>query len=211
MTLVCVPDMAVPLPFDDLRYPDLHERATAACNTISLLLGEGLPQESVLPTDADRDVAAEIVKAFAADEDAVSQGMTTAKISTLTPATVRHVKQVLDEFSHSAVQSALQIRHLVTNKLILESENPDAKIRLRALELLGKISDVGLFTERSEVTITARSSDELRQTLREKLEKLRAPRVIDAEIVENVQKPLENLDLDEELGVKPSEDEAFDG
>ena len=211
MTLVCVPDMAVPLPFDDLQYPDLHERATAACNTISLLLEEGLPPESVLPTHEDRDTAAEIVKAFAADADGISQSITTAKISALPPATVMHVKQVLDEFSHSTVQSALQIRHLVTNKLILESENPDARIRLRALELLGKISDVGLFTERSEVTITARSSDELRQTLREKLERLRAPRVIDAEVVENVQKPVKNIDLDQELGVKPADDGGFDG
>ena len=41
------------------------------------------------------------------------------------------------------------ISGMVTNKLVLESENPDPRIRMRALELLGKISDVGLFSEKS--------------------------------------------------------------
>ena len=44
---------------------------------------------------------------------------------------------------------------LVTNKLLLESENDDPRIRIRALELLGKISDVGLFAEKSRVTLNA--------------------------------------------------------
>jgi hypothetical protein len=72
---------------------------------------------------------------------------------------------------------------------VLETENPDAKIRLRALELLGKVSDVGLFAEKSEVTITHQSSDDLRQKLRGKLEKLVNPEEIeDAVVVES--KPL---------------------
>jgi hypothetical protein len=62
---------------------------------------------------------------------------------------------------------------MVTNKLIQETENPDPRIRLRALELLGKITDVGLFTERSEVTVTHQTSDDLRAKLREKLLKLK--------------------------------------
>ena len=69
----------------------------------------------------------------------------------------------------------MQLRHLVTNKLIIESENPDAKHRLRALELLGKISDVGLFTEKSEVTITHQTTDDIKESLRAKLEKLTNP------------------------------------
>ena len=69
----------------------------------------------------------------------------------------------------------MQLRHLVTNKLIIESENPDAKYRLRALELLGKISDVGLFTEKSEVTITHQTTDDIKDKLRAKLAKLVNP------------------------------------
>ena len=61
------------------------------------------------------------------------------------------------------------------NKLLLESENPDPRIRLRAIELLGKISDVSLFAEKTEVTVTHQTTDELRAILRQKLEKIVRP------------------------------------
>ena len=88
--------------------------------------------------------------------------------------------------------------HLVTNKLLLETENPDAKVRLRALELLGKISDVGLFAEKSEVTITHQSTDDLREKLRSKLTKLANPvaEMDTAVIIDG-----EALDVDAELGL----------
>jgi hypothetical protein len=85
----------------------------------------------------------------------------------------------------------------VTNKLILESDNPDPKVRIRALELLGKISDVGLFSDRTEITITHQSTDELKQTLRDKLNKLRAKMdVVDVTPIES-----KAINLDEELGI----------
>ena len=100
------------------------------------------------------------------------------------------------------VQSAIQVRHLVTNKLIDETENPDPRVRIRALELLGKISDVGLFAEKSEVTITHQSTDDLRAKLREKLQKLNTAE-------ENTQDVVvidgESLDVDAELGLKAEE------
>jgi hypothetical protein len=83
------------------------------------------------------------------------------------------VHDTLKDFSHAVVKQATQIRHLVTNKLILETSNPDPRVRIKALELLGKISDVGLFTDRSEVTVTHRSTDDLKSNLQEKLAALR--------------------------------------
>ena len=65
---------------------------------------------------------------------------------------------------------------------------------IRALELLGKISDVGLFTERTEITVTHQSTDDLRTKLREKFNRLKE--VEDAKVVS----PLE-LELDAELGL----------
>ena len=94
----------------------------------------------------------------------------------------------------------MQIRHLVTNKLLLETDNPDPRVRIRALELLGKISDVGLFAEKSEVTVTHQSTDDLREKLRMKLTKLVNPE--DAVVIDG-----KSIDVDEELGLK-EEDEA---
>jgi hypothetical protein len=100
------------------------------------------------------------------------------------------------------VKNALQIRHLVTNKLILETASPDPRVRIRALELLGKISDVGLFTDRSEVTVTHRSTDELRNSLREKLQSLKQQNdVTDVEVKESEVTEEPEFNLDEELGL----------
>ena len=95
------------------------------------------------------------------------------------------------------VESSRQLRNLVTNKLILETDNPDAKVRMRALELLGKISDVGLFTEKSEVTITHQTTDDIKEKLRVKLAKLvnPEPEVEDAVLLEG-----KAVDIDEEFG-----------
>ena len=204
MTLVCTPDIGVAMPPQGMPYPLLRERAEAACATIDLLLGAGLNPELLIPKPSDKDVAAAVVEAFANDENQASQALTTNRISTMTPASLLLVRGVLDEFGHAVVEKATHIRHLVTNKLILESDNPDPKVRIRALELLGKISDVGLFSERTEITITHQSTDELKQTLRDKLNKLRAKMdVVDAVDVRTTSPAV--INLDEELGIPAPE------
>jgi hypothetical protein len=101
------------------------------------------------------------------------------------------------------IESAGQIRHLVTNKLIEETENPDPRVRIRALELLGKFADVGLFADRTEVTVTHQTTDDIKDRLRQKLSKL-IRTVEDAEIIEL---DGEVLDVGQELGLKlPQED-----
>jgi hypothetical protein len=89
-----------------------------------------------------------------------------------TPGSVRHLKEILSEYDHVVVKSAVQIRTFVTNRLIEESTNPDAKIRMRALELLGKIGDVGLFVERTEVTVKHKTTIELQSSIKERITKL---------------------------------------
>lgn len=185
------------MPPQGMPYPLLRERAEAACATIDLLLGAGLDPKLLIPKPDDKDVAAAVVEAFANDENQASQALTTNRISTMTPASLLLVKGVLDEFGHAVVEKATHIRHLVTNKLILESDNPDPKVRIRALELLGKISDVGLFSERTEITITHQSTDELKQTLRDKLNKLRAK----MDVVDVTPVGPKPFNLDEELGI----------
>jgi hypothetical protein len=91
----------------------------------------------------------------------------------------------------------VQLRHLVTNKLIIESENPDPRTRLRALELLGKISDVGLFAEKSEVTITHQTTDDIKERLRGKLAKLVNPEL---ELEDAAVLDASTIDIDVELG-----------
>ena len=171
---------------------DLKTRVEAAANTAKELGEHGIDLE---PTKEDKDTAARLSVAYADDPEDVSKKVTEKKMSTLTPASLVLTDNILKQFGRSVVESAVQIRHLVTNKLIEETENPDPRVRIRALELLGKISDVGLFAEKSEVTITHQSTDDLRERLRSKLTKLVNP-VEDAAVIDG--KP---IDVDKELGL----------
>ena len=174
MTIELQVDRGVPL-LDDEPFCDLRIRVAAACETVNYLSAVDDDTHPRLETKAsalDADVAVAIAREYAEDPEKASKKVSRTRIAKMTPASLVLTNSILQEFGTSVAESATQIRHLVTNKLILEADNPDAKIRLRALELLGKISDVGLFAEKSEVNITHQSTGDLRANLRKKLEKL---------------------------------------
>ena len=194
------PDLAIPFPDDNPVLANFRERAEAACRTADLL------ELDVTPTEEDMAVAETLTYEIAKNENKVNKIITTKKASQLKPATYYEVNEILKEFSTKVVDNALQIRLLVTNKLILESINPDPKIRIRALELLGKITDVGLFTEKSEVTINHRSNQELVSSLRAKIQKLMHPQGI--EDAQTVQVNGETIDVSAEMGLKQDAQDA---
>lgn len=162
------------------KHVDLYTRALAACQTGQVLEGMGL---DIIPNDMDKEIASILVGAYAEDPEHVSKQCTTDRAASLRPASMVLVGTILEEFGKQQVSNASTIRHLITNKLLLESANTDPKIRLRALEMLGKISDVGLFAEKSELKVTVDTSDDVKALLRAKLEKLQGP-VIEAEFEE---------------------------
>jgi hypothetical protein len=203
MTVMLQPEIGIPISAD-MPYLDLKVRAEAACNTALLLAEHGL---DITPNKEDKDVAAGIAIDYAENPEKTSKTLSVTRSSKLTPASLVLTNSILQEFGQSVAESATQIRHLVTNKLLLESENPDPRVRIRALELLGKISDVSLFAEKSEVTITHQSTDDLRAKLRQKLEKLvNPPKELGVPIVFEG----EVIDIDAELGLTPEEPEIYE-
>lgn len=169
------PDVGVPITPDPAAI-DLRDRVDACVSTLDYLMqldSTVLSDEDLEVTLEDIEIANEIVASFASNPIVASTTVGHKQMGSLKPKTVLAVKAILDEFGHSVVQSAALIRHLVVNKLIIETENADPRIRLRALENLGKMSDVALFTERSEVTITHQSTDDLKAKLKAKLDSIR--------------------------------------
>ena len=169
MTIVLDSEVGVPLSVN-MSYADLRQRAEAACNTALLLADNGL---DVTPNNEDRDVAAGLAVEYAENPEKTSKKVSNTRVAKMTPASLILTSNILKEFGQSVAESATQIRHLVTNKLLLESENPDPRVRIRALELLGKISDVSLFAEKSEVTITHQNAADIRNKLEERLLELK--------------------------------------
>ena len=170
MALALTPEFGIEIP-DDVPYMDLRARAEAACNTIKELELHGF--ETDPPDDVDNDAAATLLTAYAADVEKTSKRVSDNRFNDLTPAVIIQTNAILKEFGHLVATHASEIRNTVVNKLVLETENADARIRIRALELLGKMTDVGLFTDRKEITVTHQNAAELREKLREKLEILK--------------------------------------
>jgi hypothetical protein len=193
MTLNLMPELGVPLE-DEAKQIALPIRTAALAKTVAELENHGL---DTTPDEADKEVAAILATSYAQEPDKTSRKVTNKRAAKLTPPSVKMAGAIIDEFNHSVVESSKQLRNLVTNKLIIESENPDPRVRMRALELMGKISDVGLFTEKSEVTITHQTTDDLREKLRGKLAKLVNP---EPEVEDAVVLTPQNLDANEEFG-----------
>jgi len=142
---------------------------SAAAGTARLLAEAGL---EIVFNDDVLDDAAETARQAARNPSALQTRSAIKTITKKTPAALILTEKILNDYGHKIVEEASQVRHMVVNKLIQETENPDARIRVKALELLGKVSDVGLFTEKQEITITHQTSDDLRDRLRRKLQKM---------------------------------------
>ena len=104
--------------------------------------------------------------------------------------TASKLATILTEYDHKVVEDAAQMRTYVTNKLLEISSCGDSKQELRALELLGKISDVGLFSEKTEINVT-HTTDSLEHALKDKINRLMG-QVHDAEFEEVIDPALEH-------------------
>jgi hypothetical protein len=86
-----------------------------------------------------------------------------------TPEAVQRLVGMLSAYDWEFVQQAKEIRGYTVAKLVEETEHPNANIRLKALGLLGKVTEVGLFTEKIEVKKTEMSDIELEARIKDKL------------------------------------------
>lgn len=102
-----------------------------------------------------------------------------------TPAAVQHLVGMLTAYDWEFVHQARELRGYTVAKLLEECENPNANIRLKALGLLGKVTEVGLFTDKIEVKKTDLTDEEIDRKLKEKLAKFMG--VQDAEPIEDIE------------------------
>ncbi len=182
----------IPIPTAVARpYANLRERAEAACKAAIKLLDEGYVSGSDAPV-VDTDIR-KMMEAVVGGKE-LGKNFTDSLLST--PAGSIRVHNIISEYDQLVVHDAIQIRTYVTNKLIIESDSIDPRIRIKALELLGKISDVGLFSERTEITITNKSTLELENSLKDKLKRLMGvEEAEDAVVVPTAVVPIRTVNL----------------
>lgn len=183
MPLVATPELGIPFPFDTTpeELEDFRENASALLKTVEELESHGL---DVTVSDEDR------MNSHAA--------LAEQKVPTkdLTPGTVKHLNAILSEYDRELLDVHRRLRNYVTNKLLEDSADEDAKVRLKALELLGKVSGVGLFSDRVDINVTHRTVKDIETEIRKTLE------LYDGEYseVSPQTKSIAEIDLDAELG-----------
>ena len=78
---------------------------------------------------------------------------------------------MLTAYDWAFVEQAKELRGYAVSQILEETKNPDTRYRLKALEMLGKVTEVALCTERVEIKKTDMSDSELEQRIKEKLNK----------------------------------------
>lgn len=112
----------------------------------------------------------------------------------------------LRTYGQQLAMDAVQARAAITNKLMEIADCGDPRYELKALELLGKHSDIGIFTERSEVTINYKNPDDLEKAIKERIKTLLNATVVDVMSPSGASEE----ELDDLLGVVDIEDEDED-
>jgi len=144
-----------------------HEVITAQVGTMDWLEEIGAPITS--PMDNLQKEAARsaflAVTTGAPLPDAQKQALLKIK----GPAAVQQLTSMLDAYDWEFVEQAKELRGYITAKILEETKHPDPRIRLKALQMLGNIAEVGLFEERVKITKVDATAEELEKRIRERL------------------------------------------
>jgi len=175
------PNKDHPLPYDlsDDKVSTLVDEIEVAGNTVELQMALGA-QLDITAGDSEEEKRL-LKKALGGD---------TKKL--LSPNTAFAAKAFLRTYGQHLAMDVAEARAAISNKLMELANCGDARIELKALELLGKHSDIGLFTNRSEITVNYKNAADLEDEIKKRIKRLLDINVVGSEPV--------GAPLEEELG-----------
>lgn len=175
------PTADVPLPFDlsDEEAKTPKDAVAVAVNTVDLIEELG---GSIDYTSDDLLKAKSLL---------TGEGKTKLPKTISATAEAKAVTDLIRRHNFPSFGDALEARNFITNKLLLLADCGDPKVELKALELLGKHSDIGIFTDRSEITVHHSTSEGLERSIKERIKRLLNADVVDVTPID---------DLDAHLG-----------
>ena len=120
-----------------------------------------------IETKADAEAARKSFASIVTGQSVATTQQALANIKA--PAAVQHLVGMLTAYDWAFVEQARELRGYAVAQILEEVKHPDARIRLKALQMLGTVTEVALFTERVEVKKTQMSDVELETRIKEKL------------------------------------------
>jgi len=138
-----VPSVNAQDVFADLKFQELNHPAD-------------LP---LLPTEEDKKWA----------EKTAQEGVKLTSAPSL--AAEKYLKKHFGQYNFDLPTTQGQWQNFVLTKLVQQANDPDPKISKSALDTLAKTSTVGLMVEKTELSVTHKTSDELEKTLRQAMQR----------------------------------------
>lgn len=188
-----VPEVTIPIPVDltPQEAKTVYEKAKAAFNTVEFLAAMGLQPKKENMQAAKREAEKQLV------------GSPGAGRRPFNAETTLWLDKLLSEYNNAIIEDTVRLKTYVTTKLVEESEGEKAADRLRALESLGRLTTLGMFADKVEISVNHKTTDELREDLSKKLarymgqaQEVKADEIKEKEMI---------IDLDAELGRNKSE------
>jgi HEAT repeat protein len=130
-----------------------------------------LTGKPIEPTEFHRGQAVEVIKH-------VADNKTDLNLTQYPNETIAYLSGMVAQYDHMIVRELADLKLYVVNKLLSETDNPDAKIRVAALKALGDVDGVDAFKTRTEVTHKIQPIEEVERELLETLNRVKS-RAID--------------------------------
>ncbi len=165
-------DENVPLPASAAEaMPPLSAMEEVQMRGRTLKMLSDLTGKPIQPTEFHRGQAVEVIKH-------VTDNKTDLNLTQYPNETIAYLSGMVAQYDHMIVRELADLKLYVVNKLLSETDNPDAKIRVAALKALGDVDGVDAFKTRTEVTHKIQPIEEVEQELLETLNKVKS-RAID--------------------------------
>lgn len=193
------PEPGSPGNFVPLAKAQVQDVVDAQAATADWLQELGVPSDEEIDAKLQTQAAREAFQKLHFEPNETAQK--NAIVQVKTPEAVRHLTGMLTAYDWDFIEMAKELRGYTVAKIVEETKHPDAKIRLKALDMLGKVTEVGLFTERIEVKKIDASEEEIEARLQARLEKFLNPeQVIEVEASEpEPTKEVSDSSLDDEI------------
>lgn len=176
------------LPLDDASAEQLLSAKIATSDWLQEI---GAPPDDEVEAEVEKAQARKAFGTLTVNADSLEAKA--AIVALKTPEAVRHITGMLTAYDWEFIEQAKELRGYTVAKIVEETGNSNPNIRLKALQLLGKVTEVGLFTEKIEVKQAPASDAELDARIKEKLGKFMG--VID--VVDLSTQPIEDVELGE--------------
>ena len=161
-------DHPVPYIVQDDETKSFTDELAVTANTLNILeeLGAG-PDIDLETARAEKNL---VQNALKTQNKKAIQSITTAAYA---------AREFIKEYANQVSADVNEVRSALTTKLLALANCGDPKFELKAIELLGKHSDIALFTERSEITINHKSSADLEEAIKERVKRLLNADIVD--------------------------------